>query len=681
MKTFKKILAVVLTFVMLLSVLPISSASAETTYTQLSLDVKQKVKLSGDSVRLSFTPEEDGWYEFFTTGSYDTFATLFDGSFEEIADDDDSGAEWNFAITKKLLAYETYYIDVNSYEASDMTVNVYVNVKKAVGVESMEITKFPEDLTCVQGYELNSIDLSGLEINFTLSDGATRLWKFDDYIYKVNNVPVEFKNELTSEEVFSVFITCGDAKGQVDFTVVENPVDRIELELSNPIVFYEKTDGYTNPSGNYVYPLSIPRGSVLKVYNKDGSVDEITEFDRNTNIKIVNSQNEESWGVGKHYFTLSYYSVETQVEAEVMQTPVKSVILHSAPTRKYYYADEYWGYTNEYGRYEFYPEDLTGLSFTVEYKDGSKETFTDKDINMDNCTINGERYKVNSSYTIRPNTVAASFTYKGYTVKYNIEVIEGPIKDIEIIWGPENCFYEDRYEPVLDGTEIRVTYNDGTQDVIVLSDENIIYSGDEYGYISYAVKARDVEIGIFIAYNEYNEPGLLATCFDKWSVYDGLYYEESRVIDDITLKKFTLDGDGMVLEVTYDDKSKETLTYDTVQLIDGYDGNLCGFAKTENGITYYEIKEVFEDGELVSYELNLLGETVTIPKEDFEFGDVDMDKSVTVMDATLVQRHVAKLDELSCVRQELADVNSDGNITVIDATIIQRFVAKIIEEF
>ncbi len=679
MKTIKKITAVVLVLVMMLAVLPISSASAETAYTQLSLDAKQKVKLSGDSVRLSFTPEEDGWYEFFATGNYDTYATLLDSSFEEIAEDDDSGEGWNFIIKQKLLASNTYYIDVNSYDASSSGINVYINVKKAIGVESMEITKFPEDLTCIKGYELNSIDLSGLEISFTLSDGSTKLWKFDDYYYEVNNIPVVFKEELTSEDVFSVFITCGDATGQVDFTVVENPIERIELELSNPIVFYEKTGGFTIESGNYIYPLSIPSGSVLRVYNKDGSVDEVTDINRNYNIRIVNPQVENPWGVGKHYFTLSYYSIETQVEAEVKQTPVKSVTVHSAPTRQYYYGDENWGYTNEYGRYEFYPEDLTGLSFTIEYKDGLKETFTDNDIDMDNSTIKGDKYIVNSSYTVIPNTVKASIIYKGYTIKYNVEVIEGPIKNIEIIWGPENCFYEDRYEPILDGTKIRVTYKDGTQEVIELSDENIIYEGEEYGYISYAIKVCDVEVDFFIAYNEYDEPVLLATCLDLWAVYDGLYYEESRVIENITLKKFTLDGDGMVIEVTYADQSTETLNYDTVQLIDGYDGDLCGFAKTENGITYYEITEVYEEGELVSYMLDLLGETVTIPKETFDFGDVDMDKSVTVIDATHVQRHIAKLDELSTKRQELADVNGDGKITVIDATIIQRSVAKITE--
>ena len=62
-------------------------------------------------------------------------------------------------------------------------------------------------------------------------------------------------------------------------------------------------------------------------------------------------------------------------------------------------------------------------------------------------------------------------------------------------------------------------------------------------------------------------------------------------------------------------------------------------------------------------------------------GDVNGDGDVTVLDATLVQRAVAKTSSLDDTQAACADVNGDGDVSVLDATIIQRFVAKIITEF
>ncbi|MBQ2971185.1 MAG: dockerin type I repeat-containing protein [Ruminococcus sp.] len=67
--------------------------------------------------------------------------------------------------------------------------------------------------------------------------------------------------------------------------------------------------------------------------------------------------------------------------------------------------------------------------------------------------------------------------------------------------------------------------------------------------------------------------------------------------------------------------------------------------------------------------------------DDIMLGDVDGDGKVSVVDATLVQRHVAKLTTLELTQLLAADTYKDGEITVVDATTIQRFVAKLITEF
>ena len=58
----------------------------------------------------------------------------------------------------------------------------------------------------------------------------------------------------------------------------------------------------------------------------------------------------------------------------------------------------------------------------------------------------------------------------------------------------------------------------------------------------------------------------------------------------------------------------------------------------------------------------------------YMLGDADGNDSVVVIDATLVQRAVAKLT--AEINEMAADVNGDAEVTVVDATYIQRFVAK-----
>ena len=61
-------------------------------------------------------------------------------------------------------------------------------------------------------------------------------------------------------------------------------------------------------------------------------------------------------------------------------------------------------------------------------------------------------------------------------------------------------------------------------------------------------------------------------------------------------------------------------------------------------------------------------------------GDADMDKSVTILDATRIQRFIADLideDEIDLIS---ADADGDGDVTILDATHIQRFIAELITE-
>ena len=63
------------------------------------------------------------------------------------------------------------------------------------------------------------------------------------------------------------------------------------------------------------------------------------------------------------------------------------------------------------------------------------------------------------------------------------------------------------------------------------------------------------------------------------------------------------------------------------------------------------------------------------------YGDVDADTYLTVIDATLIQQHLASLTNLTDEQQKVATVSGNENLSVIDATLIQQKCAEIIEKF
>ncbi len=63
------------------------------------------------------------------------------------------------------------------------------------------------------------------------------------------------------------------------------------------------------------------------------------------------------------------------------------------------------------------------------------------------------------------------------------------------------------------------------------------------------------------------------------------------------------------------------------------------------------------------------------------YGDVDLNGYVAITDATLIQRNLAELTELSQEQLIVAKVSGGDNLSITDATLIQRHLAEIIDKF
>ena len=62
-------------------------------------------------------------------------------------------------------------------------------------------------------------------------------------------------------------------------------------------------------------------------------------------------------------------------------------------------------------------------------------------------------------------------------------------------------------------------------------------------------------------------------------------------------------------------------------------------------------------------------------------GDVNLNGEIDILDATLIQRHLAAIKLLTPRQLAVADTGRDGEVDIIDATLIQRYLAAIITSF
>ncbi len=93
-----------------------------------------------------------------------------------------------------------------------------------------------------------------------------------------------------------------------------------------------------------------------------------------------------------------------------------------------------------------------------------------------------------------------------------------------------------------------------------------------------------------------------------------------------------------------------------------------------NAVQVYKTAKAQADFELATHQL--LDSIASLEGDDELVGDVDGNGDVSVMDATMIQRHLARLEIIDETKYSYADFDKDGKITVLDATMIQRYVAQ-----
>lgn len=98
---------------------------------------------------------------------------------------------------------------------------------------------------------------------------------------------------------------------------------------------------------------------------------------------------------------------------------------------------------------------------------------------------------------------------------------------------------------------------------------------------------------------------------------------------------------------------------------------------TGEKVTVESGKVTVNSGEHGTILLEQVGGAVKPDTGDFELGDVNMDGKLNIRDATLIQKYLAKMEDLDDVQLLLADFDENGKVNVKDATAIQKYIAGI----
>ncbi|MBR3953421.1 MAG: leucine-rich repeat protein [Oscillospiraceae bacterium] len=115
-----------------------------------------------------------------------------------------------------------------------------------------------------------------------------------------------------------------------------------------------------------------------------------------------------------------------------------------------------------------------------------------------------------------------------------------------------------------------------------------------------------------------------------------------------------------------------------LEVVPNAEGENGSFAESSGGvINLYYAKGTKEKW---TFDENGLWNGYTV-KVYANFGDINDDGKVNVLDANLIRRYAARLIEFDERQISAADVSGDGKVNVLDANLVRRYAAKLIDKF
>lgn len=540
-------------------------------------------------------------------------------------------------------------------------------------------------------YDLKNITEARIKINY--KDGTSRIVHPYDEVDEETGVSFVNVSTNQNDNPWTVggnnyaTVSYMGAEVKVPAVVSPSPVKSIELVNASDKKFIENADGYesTDEDENtyFYYFIRGIEDAVIKINYTDGT-SKTAHYGDSIDGYVVGckaDQQSKPWKLGSdNYVTIYFMDKETQMPVTVEESPVESITVDSVPTKQYILGDYFYGtklYLN--------PLDYKGLKFTVNFKDGSKKTYTGEEIK--NNMLDGHDLTIEAENPPKIGQVPVSLSYMAAKAQYNVTVKESDFASIEIIKLPEKPVFSEYYEPDWRGLQMKVTYKNGTSKIGTLKDGNIIH-----GYSNrlglYTGFDFDGVIGVLTRrWIEYDKYSYRITLADVSCDIDGLTRRDDKRVTDVEVENFSESAQNMLLKVTNEDGSKEEIRLTKILFNDYPRSNQIRYviAETDKGEMTLTIPnhEVLQTDVL----LTVFGISVKEKKPDPEpgdkpiIGDANGDGVVDILDATLIQKYTVDKASLTDAQKYVADVNDDSIVDILDATDIQKYSVEKIKEF
>lgn len=331
-------------------------------------------------------------------------------------------------------------------------------------------------------------------------------------------------------------------------------------------------------------------------------------------------------------------------------------------------------------------------SWLKEHTQGKPEDYTIGDLITDNVifTDDPDEYVTKEPpLTIYSNHAMESYIawlYSAYDITQKPRIrhleIHCPV-DVELIdsSGKSMCKIENN----------EVLYEDGCIGYIDGESKCFIVDDNDYTFLITGYDDGEMSVELF----EYDEDNAVS----RYINYDDVTVTKSKTAT-LSVGEIPEDAAAAYILTQYDDttlspardETGDQIEYVTISAETVNSGYVVGAGDYIKGqqvtMTAIEMNSQFDgwflDGKLVSSEKtfyficdkNISLEARFTDNKPLILGDVDADGTVTIIDATYIQKRLASIPIPFEINEAIADTDEDGSVTILDATYIQRWLAS-----
>lgn len=627
----------------------------------LTVGAPQTVELGamGEQKRYRISIEQSGWYLFSINSTTDIGISLYDSYMNSMGD---------FSYGMRLSSYfeaGTYYVDIFNCTEQSGTADCFIT--KAPNITSLEIKNYPDNMQHEIGTEF---DYTGLVVNATFENGQTADWTWGTGALLGGCYSVGVWEEPDENGNYGcTVIYAGGQRLTFTLEIVESNVVGFEVYSGSIGPFYENVDTREcQDHYHYNYHRYISNIKFIIRY-RDGSYKIASCYENVDGYTITDGGDhcDELWTVGgDNYIYFCYRNLVTKFKVDLLENPVESIVVNTAPETEIIFGDSEYGWMGGDGYYLKW-EDLSWLTFTVNYKDNTSKIFTINDAVFEYGPYlwDGQQGYAESGVITGAGTYTGYFKYMGAIAEFKFTVKASPVTSVEILKGPDVTAVKYGYYPDFKGMQLKVTYADNTEKIITVNSDNLVYELNFNVGLYYYIKDGDNTIEIVQWQDENGSVFYQLRYYDVIVEYKGFEFLENESAE-ITVNNINITGDKLVVTV-----DGITYSFDDVEFItDSNDdiNNVIGYKETADGLMMYTLSTYLDDnGYVTGFEGNALGMYF-----GFEIlsGDFNGDGAIDVRDLVAAKNASANMAEPE--NKFNADMNFDGKFDASDLPLYIR---------